>query len=147
MPSTEASREGAPLSCPSGQPGMEDVRIFGVLGGTAQAPRVGYLKREAEVTTQMLQGLGGIDPAHVFRFSAKCEESRCAQFANGRCGLGKRIAEQLAPVVDALPSCQIRPTCRWHHEEGNAACFRCPQVVTLVEAGEGALARAAVPVD
>ena len=34
------------------------------------------------------------------------------------------------PVVRALPRCAIRPTCRWFRQEGPAACFRCPQVVT-----------------
>jgi hypothetical protein len=42
----------------------------------------------------------------------------------------QRIVEGLAPVVNALPPCQIRPTCRWFRQEGRNACLRCPQVVT-----------------
>ncbi len=135
----------APMSCPSGQPDMEGARIFGVVGGTADTPRVDYLKQDAIITDAMLGSLGGMDPTHVFRFAAKCEEGRCAQFANGRCSLGQRIAEGLAPVVDRLPSCLIRPTCRWFRETGEAACFRCPQVVTLVPADQNRLRELSAP--
>jgi hypothetical protein len=131
------------MSCPSGQPDMQDARIFGVVGGSVAAPRVDYLKHDAEVTGDMLEQLGDMDPTHVFRFSAKCEEGRCAQFANGQCGLGARIKAGLEPVVNRLPSCQIRSACRWHREQGNAICYRCPQVVTLVPEDQNRLRDAA----
>jgi hypothetical protein len=51
----------------------------------------------------------------------------------------------LPEVTDALPSCQIRPTCRWYAEIGRPACLRCPQVMTLVPSDQGELARVAVP--
>lgn len=124
---------------------MEDARIFGVVAGTPEAPRVAYLKAEAAVTDEMLQGLGDLRPTQVFRYAARCEESRCAQYCNGCCSLGQRIAELLPEVTDALPSCTIRPTCRWYAEIGRAACLRCPQVMTLVPADQGELARVAVP--
>ncbi len=135
----------APLSCPSAQPEMTDARIFGVVAGSPEEPRVAYLKAGATVSEEMLEGLGGLRPTQVFRYSARCEESRCAQFDKGCCSLGRRIAERLPEVTDALPSCQIRPTCRWHSEIGRAACLRCPQVMTLVPSGESGLARVAVP--
>lgn len=134
-----------PLSCPSAQPDMVDARVFGVVAGTAEEPRVAYLKADAAVTDEMLEGLGDLQPTQVFRYAARCEESRCAQFDKGCCSLGKRIAEMLPEVTDALPSCQIRPTCRWHAEIGRAACLRCPQVMTLVPSGESGLARVAIP--
>jgi hypothetical protein len=135
----------APLSCPSAQPDMEDARIFAVVAGTPEAPRVAYLKAEAEVTEAMLEGLGDLKPTQVFRYAARCEESRCAQYSDGCCSLGRRIAELLPEVTEALPSCTIRPTCRWHSEIGPAACRRCPQVMTLVPSDQGELARVAVP--
>ena len=134
-----------PLSCPSAQPDMVDARPFGIVSGTAQEPRIAYLKRDAEVTPEMMAQLGDLDPTRVFRFSARCESTRCAQFEDGQCGLGKRIAAQLAPVVVALPSCQIRASCRWHEENGDSICFRCPQVVTVVPPELTALTRAATP--
>ncbi len=133
------------LRCPSAQPEMEDARIFGVIAGTPDAPRVAYLKKSAEVSEDMLAGLGGIPPTQVFRYGAHCEEHRCAHFSGGRCSLGQRVAEQLAPVVAELPSCQIRSDCRWYAETGAAACLRCPQVTTLVPAGDTALNQVARP--
>ncbi|HET9640985.1 MAG TPA: hypothetical protein VFP12_17470 [Allosphingosinicella sp.] len=134
-----------PLSCPSAQPDMVDARIFGVVAGTAEEPRVAYLKADAVVTDEMLEELGDLKPTQVFRYTARCEESRCAQFDNGCCSLGKRIAEMLPVVTEALPSCQIRPTCRWYAEIGRPACLRCPQVMTMVPSDESDLARVAVP--
>ena len=131
------------LSCPSAQPDMEEARVFGVIAGTPAEPRVAYLKRKAEVTEEMTASLGGLDPTQVFRFSARCETGRCAQYENGRCSLAQRIVQNLAPVVSDLPSCQIRGTCRWFAEVGGEACLRCPQVVTLVPSDQNALRQAA----
>jgi hypothetical protein len=104
---------------------------------------VAYLKKAAEVTPQILAQLDGVDPTRVFRYSARCENGRCAQYEDGRCSLARRIVSLLPPVVDDLPSCQIRATCRWFKEEGGAACLRCPQVVTLVPSDQNALLAAA----
>lgn len=125
---------------------MRGARAFAVVGDTRDRPRVAYLKKDAVVDEAMLAELGDIAPTRVFRFAAACEESGCAQYRDGCCSLGRRLAEQLDPVVDALPSCQIRPTCRWHAEQGGAACLRCPQVVTLVPHGS-ALSKVARPED
>ena len=137
------AENGRDYSCPSAQPDMEDARIFGIVSGTAEAPRVAFLKAGARVGEHELAKLGPINPTHVFRFTGKCEEGRCAQFRDGHCSLGKRIATGLAAVVDALPPCTIRPTCRWFAEEGENVCYRCPQVVTLVSEGVTPLNRVA----
>jgi hypothetical protein len=134
-----------PLLCPSAQPDMEDARIFGVVAGTPEAPRVAYLKQDAVVAPELLEQLDGLEPTQVFRYAARCEESKCAQFDKGCCSLGRRIADLLSPVTEALPSCQIRNGCRWYAEIGGAACLRCPQVVTRVPAGQGELAKVALP--
>ena len=54
----------------------------------------------------------------------------CKHFKGNTCSLAKRIVEGVPAVVNALPACEIRPTCRWFRQEGKAACFRCPQVMT-----------------
>ena len=129
------SSRGEALSCPSAQPDMEDARAFGVVSGSASHPRIAYLKRDAaEALT--LPDLEAIELTRIFRFSGRCETQRCAQFQDGRCGLGQRIVAGLGAVVDAAPSCQVRATCRWHSEQGVAACLRCPQIVTLVPEGQ-----------
>ena len=134
----------SPYNCPSAQPDMHQARIFGVLSGSVDAPRVAYLKQEAVIPAAGLPDTGGLNPIEAFRFAARCEEGRCGQYADGRCSLGQRLVEGLQPVVDALPSCTIRPTCRWYAEQGRAACVRCPQVVTLIPMGNDALSQAAL---
>jgi hypothetical protein len=44
--------------------------------------------------------------------------------------LAAKIVRWVPTVVDKLPACAIRAECRWWHQEGKAACLRCPQVVT-----------------
>ena len=134
---------GDSFLCPSAQPDMEDARVFGVISGTPEEPRIAYLRSDAKLEPEKLTELGPLEPTHVFRFSAKCEENRCAQFDGTRCNLGRRIVEGLDPVVDALPSCQIRPNCRWYAENGKDACLRCPQVVTLIPRDKGRLSQVA----
>jgi hypothetical protein len=140
-----ASASETHLTCPSAQPDMVGASVFGIVSGTREAPNLQYLKRDALVDEATMRSLGSLDPTRVFRFSAKCEERRCAQFADGRCSLAKRIVAQLAPVMDVAPACRIRDTCRWHAEEGVAACRRCPQIATLVLGTRPDLAAIAVP--
>ena len=134
-----------PLICPSAQPDMAEARIFGVVAGSPEEPRVAYLKQGATISGEMLEQLGDLKPTQVFRYAARCEGSACAQYDKGCCSLGRRIAERLAPVTDSLPSCQIRQGCRWFAEIGGAACLRCPQVLTVVPADQGELASIARP--
>ncbi len=110
---------------------MEGAQVFGVIIGTPEAPRVAYLQGEATVDLKQPVALGGLQPGHVFRIGATCETSRCQHFDGSRCQLAKRIAQQLPAVVDVLPRCRIRSSCRWFAEQGGNACLRCPQVVTL----------------
>lgn len=138
---TSAARD---LACPSAQPDMADARVLGVIGGTTVQPEVAYLAPGTAVDLPSADQLGPLDVTHVFRFAAKCEEHRCAHFAMGRCSLAARIVEQLPEVVELLPRCQIRTTCRWFAEHGAAACRRCPQVVTLIPAGDAPLNRVAM---
>jgi hypothetical protein len=110
---------------------MEGAQVFGVITGTPEAPRVAYLQGDATVDLAATPALGGLQPGHVFRIAATCETSRCQHFDGSRCMLAKRIASQLPTVVDVLPRCRIRSSCRWFAEQGGEACLRCPQVVTL----------------
>jgi hypothetical protein len=134
--------------CPSAQPDMADARVFGVLSGTADEPRIAYLKPGVMVDPGALPADDrGVKVTEVFRFAARCEEHQCAHFDGSRCTLAKRIVASLPPVVETLPQCQIRPECRWYAEQGREACFRCPQVVTVVPKRDDALNRAATPPD
>ncbi len=133
----------SPYSCPSAQPDMQDARVIGVVSGSAAAPRIAYLKAEAVMPAAQVAMTGAVAAVEVFRFAARCEEQRCAQFAGGRCSLGQRLVDGLDAVVGSLPPCTIRATCRWFAEQGAPACLRCPQVVTLIPQGSDRLSRAA----
>jgi len=119
------------LRCPSAQPEMTDSRILGVIGGSVTRPEVLYLDESLPVTEELLATAATVQPTEVFRFSARCDEGACRHYAAGRCKLATRVVRILPEVTDVLPKCVIRQTCRWYGQEGRAACFRCPQVVTL----------------
>jgi len=120
------------ILCPSAQPDWQGAQVFGVVGGTADAPETAYLPTPQPVTEQLLQLAGPVRPAEVFRMAAPCACSGCGHFAPeaGQCRLAAKIVRWVPTVVDKLPACAIRAECRWWHQEGKAACLRCPQVVT-----------------
>jgi hypothetical protein len=118
------------LDCPSAQAGAKDARIYGVRTGTSDAPRIGYLTETQAVSEKLLALSGPAKPTEVFRIAAPCAMTGCKHFEGNACKLAQRIVEGLAPVVNALPPCRIRPTCRWFRQEGRNACLRCPQVIT-----------------
>ncbi|CCE01689.1 hypothetical protein [Bradyrhizobium sp. STM 3809] len=122
--------EFRPLDCPSAQAGARDARVYGVLTGSPAARRVGYLTETQPVSEKILALSGPARPTEVFRIAGTCEMSGCKHFKGNACTLAQRIVDGLAPVVNSLPPCQIRPTCRWFHQEGRNACTRCPQVIT-----------------
>jgi hypothetical protein len=131
--------------CPSAQPDMENARIIGMVSGSPDAPQTAYLARGVEIDISVASHLGELAATEVFRFAATCEQARCCHFDGANCALADRIVKQLPEVVDSLPQCHIRPTCRWFAEQGPAACRRCPQILTMVPRRDDALNRVAVP--
>jgi hypothetical protein len=134
----------APL-CPSARPEMEGSILFGVVGGSVDAPRVGYLDEPLEVTPELLGLSGAIPPTEVFRFAAPCAAARCQHFDGANCRLAQRTVRLLPMAVDRLPACRLRPRCRWWLQEGKAACLRCPAIVTDNHAPTPWVRRAATP--
>jgi hypothetical protein len=125
------SADAVPL-CPSCQPEMEGARVFGIVGGSVEGPRLGYLDRTVPVNSPLVVLPPEVKPTEVFRMAAPCATKQCQHFDGTNCQLAKRIIQILPAVVDALPACNIRAECRWWQQEGRAACMRCPQVVTHV---------------
>jgi hypothetical protein len=109
---------------------MGDVQVLGVVSRDAHAPRLAYLDEPMAATPKTLELAAPLAVSEVFRLSARCEETKCMHFDGARCQLAVRIAKLLPEVVDHLPACNIRPSCRWFRQEGRAACLRCPQIVT-----------------
>jgi hypothetical protein len=134
-----------PLICPSAQPDMEDGLVLGVLEDTPEGKRLAWIEKPQPVTPQLLQLTRDVDPRNIFRFAARCEESRCVHFDGQDCRLATRIVEILPRVVDVLPPCNIRPECRWYQQEGKAACFRCPEVATHVDQPSAEILSVATP--
>ena len=121
------------LRCPSAQPDMDDAEVLGVVSHDETGSRLAYLAGHQPATPEILAMTAPANPLHVLRFSARCEERRCTHFDGQSCQLASRIVAKLDPVSEALPPCVIRKSCRWYAEQGPAACFRCPQVVTEID--------------
>ena len=119
-----------PIDCPSAPANADGARIFGVMTGTPEEHRVGYLTEAVPVTEKLLALSGPAKPTELFRIAAPCANGGCKHFKGNNCTLAQRIVENIPAVVNALPACQIRSTCRWFRQEGKAACFRCPLVMT-----------------
>ncbi len=131
--------------CPSARPESVDGVVFGIVGGTATAPRIAYLKQPLPVTNELMAKAGSVTPAEIFRTAASCVESGCQHFDGKDCRLSMRIVEKLPVVVEELPPCSIRRNCRWWQQEGKAACMRCPQIVTDNYSSSEQLRQAAEP--
>lgn len=124
-----ASDEESPPFCPSAQPHMEGAFAFGVVGGTAEERRVGYLEERVPVTPELLAMTGAVKPTEVFRFGAPCAGGACRHYDGHDCQLANKLV-QMTPAVAALPACTLRPDCRWWRQEGKSACMRCPAIRT-----------------
>lgn len=133
------------LFCPSAQPDVGEGLVFGVVGGTPNDPRVSYLESPLPVTPELLELSEPVHPTEVFRFGAPCAQNGCQHYDGHRCGLIQQIVAGIPPVASTLAPCRLRPRCRWWHEEGAAACGRCPLVVTEQPNPSPEMARAAMP--
>ena len=127
------------LACPSAQPDMVGARPFGVISGRVEATRITFFKKSALEAFAWREKFSTLEATRVFRFGAQCEESRCSNFDGNHCSLGQRVKLNLPAIVDELPTCLIRPTCRWFSEQGREVCLRCPQVVTMIQRDDPAL--------
>jgi hypothetical protein len=119
------------LLCPSSQPQVPGARVLGVVLQTSSGPELTYLEKLVAVTPDILAMAEPLRPTEVFRLAAVCQTHHCPHFDGTNCGLATRIVQILPAVVDQLPPCQIRHECRWFHQEGAAACRRCPQIATV----------------
>jgi hypothetical protein len=118
------------LLCPSAQPELPGSVIFGVIQGTPKDPRLVQLTELQPTTPEILDLAAPVKPTEVFRFAAPCAEFACHHFDGNKCQLAERIVRLIPPVEVTLPACHIRSSCRWWHQEGKAACLRCPVIVT-----------------
>jgi hypothetical protein len=116
--------------CPSSQPNLDNVVVFGVVEGTIEEPRVAYLEKTQPLNKELQLSSSPVKATEMMRLASSCHEKGCVHFDGSDCRLAQRIVEQLPTVTETLPACQIRSSCRWWQQEGKSACLRCPQVVT-----------------
>lgn len=136
-----------PVLCPSAQPEWEGSQIISVVVGTVNQPEMLYLDKPQPVSAQLLDAVKPASPAEVFRFSAPCANTGCRHYSAeaSQCNLAAKVVRWIPKVAEKLPPCSIRRHCRWHQQEGAAACFRCPQVVTNNVNPTDAMQKAANP--
>jgi hypothetical protein len=124
---------------------MAGGQVFGIVGGTVEEPRVGYLTQPLPVTREVLALAEPARSGEVFRIAAPCAGHGCQHFDGSQCRLVQRIVQALPVVVEELPLCALRPSCLWFRQEGKAACLRCPQIVSETCGPSDAMAQAADP--
>jgi hypothetical protein len=121
--------------------------LFGVVRRQGDEARVETAARPLPADRLLPLVPPEVRPTEVFRFAAPCAGDACAHFDGRDCRLAMRIVARLPAVVRTLKPCSIRPTCRWFAQEGAAACFRCPQVVTEPYSASELMAEVAQPTD
>ena len=134
------------MLCPRARPETAGSVLFGVMGGAAARPGlVAYLNEPQPVGEDVLALAGPVPATAVFRFAATCGESACVHYDGSDCRLAAKVVTMLPAAVAVLPTCPIRSRCRWWHQEGRAACMRCPGIATNPVAAGDDLRRAADP--
>lgn len=131
--------------CPSAPAQAPGARVFGVVKQAAGTRRVAYLTLPVAYDEGLEAQLAPLQPNEVLRTTAPCAEGACQHFDGHDCGLAKRIAASLDPAVERPPPCAIRRACRWWHQEGIAACLRCPAVLTASQSEDERFRDAADP--
>jgi hypothetical protein len=116
--------------CPSGRCAEGSV----LLGIVNTDGTVAYLRPQMQVDAEFVNtAQRGRDPGKRFRFAEPCAEGGCGHWGDGRCTLIDRVltgSNGPGHASDAgLPTCSIRPSCRWFAQRGRAACAVCPLVV------------------
>lgn len=122
--------------CPSA-PLYEGSQLLGVVNATGG---VTLLTEPLPLTPDFVEAAttASRPPEDRFRFVNRCVEKGCAKWTDGGCSVVKGALERLAgslpqPPPDGLsapilPSCGVRPSCRWFMQEGPSACHACPQI-------------------
>jgi hypothetical protein len=120
------------LFCPSAQPGLSGSMILAVVDNSSKNSRISHLDRLVRVTDGTLLALaaGSRRSTELFRFAAPCLKSSCNNWSGSSCRVAQRLVQILPATANDLPDCKLRTSCRWHQQEGSAACLRCAQVVT-----------------
>lgn len=119
--------------------------VLGVVRERDGWPFVHHLAEPLPVTPAVLALAGDAPPGQVFRFAANCATDACAHFDGENCRLAAKLARAPLERARTLPPCRLRADCRWYVQEGSAACFVCPLILSETATPSAALAEAADP--
>ena len=137
--------DSEPLKCPSARPELPNAVVLGVVRELDGWSFVHHLAEPLPVTPAILELAGDAPAGQVFRFAADCAENICAHFDGKQCRLAAKLVRSSPGKTRTLPPCRIRRDCRWHAQEGNAACFVCPLILSETATPTTELAQAADP--
>src|SRR5947209_11074805 len=99
------SADPQPL-CPSAPPQWDGSVVFGIVGGSADAPQPRHLAEPQPVTDELLALSGPVEPTEVFRFAAPCAAHACGHFDGGNCILGKKLVQLMPEATQHVPPCR-----------------------------------------
>jgi hypothetical protein len=133
------------LQCPSARPEMPGSRVLGVIREVDGQAFLHHLADPVAVTPAVLALAGDAPLSEVFRFTAPCAASACSHFDGHDCRLAAKIVEAVPYRATSLPPCSLRRDCRWHAQEGMAACLVCPLLLSETADPSPELAYAANP--
>ncbi len=56
-----------------------------------------------------------------------CQQTGCGNWKEHKCQVPDILNKigLTGQQADHLPRCEIRPFCRWYHQEGESICFKC----------------------
>jgi hypothetical protein len=117
------------ILCPSSK--CEEGAIL--LGIVQQDGHVGFVNQRLYINKEFVEvARTGRSPEKRFRFGNKCMSAACEQWSDGHCTVMERIMNVNGSVREpsCLPSCSIRPQCRWYQQHGGRACAICPFIIT-----------------
>jgi hypothetical protein len=105
-----------------------------LLGVITPQEQVAMLSEKVEVNQAFIDAISKEkSPESQFRFANRCVKSGCQQWASGRCGVIDAVMK-VNPDLQVqdlyLPTCSIRPQCRWYLQTGANACAVCPYIIT-----------------
>jgi hypothetical protein len=106
-----------------------------MLLGIVQADgTIAFLGRPVRIDQRFVRvAQQGRAPEKRFRFAGTCAEGACMHWAGNRCELAEKLSGS-SETRPEFPECGIRLSCRWHAEQGHAACHVCVDIVRGSEA-------------
>jgi hypothetical protein len=103
-----------------------------LLGMVKEDGRVSFIDKRLIINEDFVEtARRGRQPEERFRFANSCIQDNCKHWKSSRCNVIDTVIEILHDEKEdgCLPSCSIRPECRWFAQRGSKACSVCPDII------------------